>query len=68
MICTRPDLSIAVNISSGYLNKNNKELWQCLKRIWKYLKSTIDIKLTYIQCYYEQFSCGYVDSVWGGND
>ena len=66
MICTRSDLSIA--ILSRFSNKNNKELWQCLKRVLRYLKGSIDIKLTYIRGDYEQFLCGYVDSDWGGND
>ena len=68
MICTRPDLSTTVNILSRYSNKNNKALWQCLKRVLRYLKGSIDIKLTYIRGDYEQFLCGYVDSDWGGND
>ena len=33
MLCTRPDLSTAVNILSRYLTKNNRELWQSLKRV-----------------------------------
>lgn len=33
MLCTRPDLSALVSIMSRYLNKNNIELWNCLKRI-----------------------------------
>lgn len=68
MICTRPDLSTAVNILSRYLNKNNKELWQCLKRVLRYLKGSIDLKLTYTQCSYTDILSGYVDSDWGGND
>lgn len=68
MLCTRPDLSISVNILSRYTNKNNKELWQCLKRVLRYLKGTVDIKLTYKKCNYEDILCGYVDSDWGGND
>lgn len=27
MLCTRPDLSVSVNILSRYTHKNNKELW-----------------------------------------
>lgn len=68
MICTRPDLSTSVNILSRYTNKNNKELWQCLKRVLRYLKGTIDLKLTYKRCKYVNILCGYVDSDWGGSD
>lgn len=68
MLCTRPDLSTSVNILSRYTNKNNKELWQCLKRVLRYLKGTTDLKLTYKRCDYTNIICGYVDSDWGGND
>lgn len=67
MLCTRPDLSTAVNILSRYSNKNNKELWQCLKRVLRYLKGTIDLKLKYEQNLNNNETCiGYADSDWGG--
>ncbi|KAK2578120.1 hypothetical protein KPH14_007648 [Odynerus spinipes] len=68
MICTRPDFSVAVNISSRYSNKNNKELWQCLKRVLRYLKGSIEVRLNYVQCDYNDILVGYVDSDWGGSD
>ena len=49
MICTRTDLCDAINILSRYTNKNNKELWQNLKRVLKYLKGSINIKLNYLK-------------------
>lgn len=68
MLCTRPDLSTAVNILSRYLNKNNKELWRCLKRVLRYLKGSQNIKLVYERGNYINLLSGYVDSDWGGND
>lgn len=68
MLCTRPDLSIAVNILSRYSNKENKELWICLKRVLRYLKGSINIKLIYVKNDYNNLLSGYVDSDWGGND
>lgn len=68
MLCTRPDLSSCVNILSRYTNKNNRELWQCLKRVLRYLKGTIDLKLVYVRCDYDDILCGFVDSDWGGGD
>ncbi|CAK9796153.1 Copia protein [Anthophora plagiata] len=71
MICTRPDLSIAVNILSRYTNKNNKELWQYLKRVLRYLKGSSKIKLfepNYVRGNYDDIISGYVDSDWGGHD
>lgn len=69
MLCTRPDLSTCVNILSRYTNKNNKELWKCLKRVLRYLKGTINLKLTYRKSSdYDNILSGYVDSDWGGSD
>ncbi len=68
MICTRPDLSIAVNILSRYTNKNNIELWKCLKRVLRYLNGSKDLKLCYVKSEYKNILIGYVDSDWGGND
>lgn len=50
MLCTRQ-----------YQNKANKELWQSLKRLLTYIKGTIEIKLVYKMCYYEDILIGYVD-------
>lgn len=47
MLCTRPDISTAVNILSRYSNKSNLMLWQNIKRVLRYLKGTIDLKLVY---------------------
>ncbi|CAK9816243.1 Copia protein [Anthophora plagiata] len=68
MVCTRPDLCTAVNILSRYTNKNNKELWQELKRVLRYLKGSKDIKLTYTRGQYNNLLIGYADSDWGGSD
>lgn len=42
MLCIRPDLCISLNILSRFQNKNNKELWQNLKRILRYVKGTLN--------------------------
>lgn len=68
MLCTRPDISTAVNILSRYLNKNNKVLWQYLKRVLRYLKGTMNLKLTYSRTKFVYILNGYVDSDWGGQD
>lgn len=47
MICTRPDICLAVNICSRYVSNNNKEVWGHLKRILRYLKETMNLKLSY---------------------
>lgn len=68
MVCTRPDLTLTVSLLSRYMNKNNRELWQCLKRVLRYLQGTINLKLKYVQGTYNNIFTGYVDSNWGGND
>jgi len=69
MLCTRPDIAIAVNILSRYTNKNNRELWQCLKRVLRYIRGNIDMKLVFKRNIdFEHVFVGYVDSDWGGNE
>jgi len=69
MLCTRPDIAIAVNILSRYTNKNNRELWKCLKRVLRYIRGNIDMKLIFKRNIdFEHVFVGYVDSDWGGNE
>lgn len=68
MICTRPDLCVAVNLMSRYQNKNNKELWQNLKRILRYIKGSLSYKLIYKKGTYENVLVGFVDADWGSNE
>ena len=68
MVCARPDLCRSINILSRYSNKNNKELWQCLKRVLRYLKGSMNLKLSIKKKgNYHQIVSGYVDSDWGGD-
>lgn len=69
MLCTRPDLTTAVNILSRYSSKNNSELWQNLKRVLRYLKCTIDMKLIFKKnLSFDNKLIGFVDSDWGGSE
>lgn len=47
MRATRPDLSYSVNTCSRHQSKPTKQLWTKLKRILRYLKSTIHLELFY---------------------
>lgn len=67
MLCTRPDICIAVNILSRFQSKNNKELWQCLKRVLRYIKGSINIKLVYKKDEFSDILIGFVDSDWGSD-
>nr|GEU44869.1 zinc finger, CCHC-type [Tanacetum cinerariifolium] len=47
MVCTRPDITYAVNIVSRYLATPGKNHWEAVKWILKYLKGTADVGLVY---------------------
>lgn len=70
MICTRPDLSFAVNLLSRFVNKNNFKVWEYLKGVLRYLKGTSDLKLVYRRNH--NLNCktliGYVDSDWAADE
>lgn len=69
MLSTRPDLCFPVNFLSRFQTKNSKELWKLLKRVLRYIKGTIDLKLTYYKkSEYNDMLIGYVDADWGGNE
>lgn len=69
MLCTRPDLCTAINLLSRYQNKNNKELWLCLKRVLRYIKGSLELKLIYRQNNnFHNLLIGFVDSDWGNNE
>lgn len=44
---TRPDIAFAVNDVSRFNSRHSNTHWQAVKRIFRYLKGTIDLKLTY---------------------
>lgn len=69
MLCTRPDLCASLNILSRYQRQNNKELWKCLKRVLRYIKGSIELKLTYVKTSnYVELLIGFVDSDWGADE
>ena len=45
---TRPDIAFAVNFLSRYQHLANKELFEYSKRILRYLRSTLNVKITYV--------------------
>lgn len=68
MLSTRPDLCFAISFLSRFQSKNSKELWKCLKRVLRYVKGTLDLKLTYTKGEYENVLSGFVDADWGSNE
>ncbi|XP_047320703.1 secreted RxLR effector protein 161-like [Impatiens glandulifera] len=66
MVCTKPDLAHAVSVASRFMGDPGKEHWQTVKRIFRYLRGTSDIGLSYggdSQC----LVSGYSDSDYAGD-
>ena len=65
MLGTRPDLAYAVSVVSRYASRPNNSHWQAVKRIFRYIKGTLDLELTF------QGSLraleGYTDADWAGD-
>ena len=40
MVCTRPDISHAVGVSSKYMENPGKEHWNAVKWVLRYLRGT----------------------------
>ena len=47
MLCTRPDIAHAVSVTSRYQSNSGEEHWTAVKNIFKYLRRTKDLFLTY---------------------
>ena len=50
MLCTRPDVSYALSITSRYQANPDEQNWAAVKTILKYLRRTTDVFLTYEDC------------------
>lgn len=64
-ITTRPDINFAVNLLSRYCESPGRAHWSAIKRIFRYLKGTINFKLLYGQT--NEFLTGYSDSDWASD-
>ena len=64
-IATRPDLSVAVGVLSQFMKNPGKEHWVGIKRVFRYIKGTLDYGLKFSHsdsfCLY-----GYSDADWAG--
>ena len=44
---TRPDIAYAVSVVSRYASNPDDNGWTAVKRIFRYLRGTLQLKLTY---------------------
>ena len=64
---TRPDISYAVNSVAKYCVKPNINHWCAVKRIFRYLKGTINLGISYERNKIKDCS-GYSDADWAGDN
>lgn len=63
--CTRPDIAYAVGIVSRYMKNPGKAHWAAVKRIFRYLKGTKDLKLKYTRIGEKSSTIyGWADADW----
>ena len=65
MVATRPDLAFAVSVVSRYMSKPGPMHWMAVKRIMRYLKGTLDMKLRIGGNHINVK--GYSDADWAGD-
>lgn len=61
---TRPDICYVINMLSKYNNNPDMRHWTALKRVMRYLKGTLDYKLSYKKNLEETMTHGYCDADW----
>jgi len=59
---SRPDISFSVSYLSQFCNNYRKEYWTMTKRIFRYLKGTANVGLTYHKT--DRSLHGFVDADW----
>ncbi len=65
MLGTRPDLAFAVSVISRYASNPNFLHWQAVKRIFRYLKGSLKLQLTFRGPL--QVLSGFSDADWAGD-
>ncbi|XP_047309565.1 secreted RxLR effector protein 161-like [Impatiens glandulifera] len=62
MVSTRPDIAYTVSCLSRFMSNPGIPHWNALKWLLRYLKSTVDVGLTFSKCSVGTKLVGYVDS------
>lgn len=66
MVATRPDLAFAVSAVGQFASNPQKDHWQAITHILKYLRGSAQYALVYSEKGPLTFA-GYTDADWGGN-
>jgi hypothetical protein len=66
MLCTRPDLAYPISVLSQHMVNPNMEHWMAVKRIFRYLQGTLQMKLQFGATPSKEVF-GYCDVDWGGD-
>eukprot|EP00794_Sanderia_malayensis_P002751 gene2751-biopygen2271 len=64
---TRPDLSVAIGKLSQLMSNPSQEHWQGIKRVFRYVKGTLDYCLEYDGNSTDLQLKGYADADWAGD-
>lgn len=67
MLCSRPDICLAINILSRYQSCASQDLWIALKRVLRYIQSTLNLCITFTKTKSCNVITGSVDSDWAGD-
>ena len=62
MLSTRPDVALALSLTSRFQSNPGRSHWTAVKNILKYLRRTKDMFLVYGGCEEELAVKGYVDA------
>lgn len=65
MVCTRPDISYAVSSVAQFMSNPGLIHWKAVKRIFRYLKGTLDFGLVFTRVDKPSGLTGYSDAEWG---
>ncbi|UYV69432.1 hypothetical protein LAZ67_6003595 [Cordylochernes scorpioides] len=64
-VSTRPDIAYAVSVLGQFSNDPRRQHWNAAKRVLRYLKGTLCLKITYEKTNETLYGC--VEADWGGN-
>ena len=69
MVCTRPDLAYAVNTISQFMSNSEKQHWEAVKWVLRYLQGTAGLGLVFQRLKTEKprLLQGYVDADYAGD-